>query len=63
LKRIRSENFSLNQEIQELEKELNHFTQSSEANGDSWVDSVLCNMDSNQFAYLKQLHDAKHKSK
>lgn len=60
---IQRENLALNQDILEIENELNRFKQSSEANGNSWVDSVLCNMDANQFAYLKQLHDSKHKTK
>ena len=53
----------MRQEVKELENELHLLKQSSEANRYAWVDSVLCNMDSRQFDYLKQLRETKHTKK
>ena len=60
---IRNENITMRQEVKELENELHLLKQSSEANRYAWVDSVLCNMDSRQFDYLKQLRETKHTKK
>jgi hypothetical protein len=59
LRNLRTENATLNQQAIDLENELSSLMQSSTTNVNSdvsWVDSVLCSMDSKQFDQWKDVY-------